>query len=43
MYIYIYIYNSAIWMHHMDTDDGDCIRMLQVILNKSWKQHPIKL
>ena len=39
---------SIIWMHHMDIKyqekklDGNCTRMLQAILNKSWKQHPTK-
>ena len=26
----------------MSSQDRNCIRMLQAILNKSWKQHPIK-
>ena len=39
--------HTTIWMHHMDAEkargkklDGNCIRMLRVILNKSWRQHP---
>ena len=42
--------SSTICMHHVDADykciekkpDGNCTRMLRVILNKSWKQHPTK-
>ena len=41
--------NSTIWMHHMDTDkayrkkfDRNCTRMLEAILDKSWKQHLTK-
>ena len=40
---------TTIWMHHMDTDkthgkklDGSCAIMLRDILNKCWRQHPIK-
>ena len=30
-------------MKHIEKKlDGNCTRMLQVILNKSWKHHPIK-
>ena len=40
--------NFTIWMHHMDVNciekklDRNCTRMLQAILNKTWKQHPTK-
>ena len=40
-------FNTTVWMHHMDANkthrDGNYSRMLQTILNKSWKQYPTKL
>ena len=42
-------FHTTIWMHHMDAGivyrknlDGNCIKMLQDVLNKSWKQNPTK-
>ena len=42
--------NTAVWMHYINTItkrmekklDGNYTRMLQAILNKSWRQHPTK-
>ena len=37
--------NTTLWMQHKDTEkmpDGNCTRMLQVIVNKSWKQYFMK-
>ena len=42
--------NTTVWMQHMDTNkmhgkkklDGNYTRMLCIVLNKSWKQHPTK-
>ena len=40
--------DTAIWMHHMDTKrmekrlDSNHTKMLQTVLNKSWRQHPTK-
>ena len=43
--------NTTVWMHHMVADktyriekklDRNCTRMLQTILNKSCRQHPMK-
>ena len=36
--------DTAIWMYHMDANKayGEKTRILQVILNKSWRQHPTK-
>ena len=42
--------NTIVWLHHLDSNkmlekkklDGNYIRMLEAVLNKSWKQHPSK-
>ena len=42
----ILLYGCTTWMLTWCTEkklDGNCTRILQVILNKSWKQHPTKL
>ena len=45
LYIYIYIYICTTWTLTKGIEkklDGNCTRMLRAILNKFWKQHPIK-
>ena len=41
----ILLYRGTTWMltkHIEKRLDGNCTRMLQATLNKSWKQHPTK-
>ena len=43
--VLILLYGCITWMltKHMERKlDGNCTRMLQAILNKSWRQHPTK-